>query len=63
MSLKVNMDVVNSIIEQFNHVIWDNRVPLKNWGQDIDEDNMARCLLQAYHVAQDSKFNDYVMLL
>ena len=62
-SIEVHMGVVNSNIEHFNQFVQDNGQALKNRGHDIDKDDMVECLLQAYLVAHDSKFNNYVTLL
>ena len=59
-ALEVYIGVLNSNIEFFNRYVMDNRVTLKNWGHEVDEDDMLKCILNAYLLAQDIKFHAYI---
>ena len=60
-TLEVHIRVVNSNIELFNRYMMDNRVALKDRGHEVDEDDMLKCILNAYLLAQDNTFHAYIM--
>ena len=55
-TLEVHIGVVHSNIEMFNRYVMDKRATLKNRGHGIDEDDMLKCILNAYLLARNNKF-------